>query len=599
MSDNIDSLKMNQSSNLEKRSNKSEYAIEMLGIHKEFLGGRIIAIDNIDFRVKTGTIHALIGENGSGKSTLMNTIFGIYSLDQGSMRLFGEKQVVKDSRHANELGIGMVHQHFKLVDRFTVLENIIMGQEPVNNKVIIDMNEARRKYKEVTERFNLIVDPDLKVSDLPVDLKQKVEIIKVLWNPKKVLIFDEPTASLGNDEIKAFLNTLKQLRSEGITIIFTSHKLDEIKYVADEATVLTNGSSVLRKKINADTSTDDIIKYMIGEKVVLDFKEDKKHQVIEKDNIVLETKDLSLKNSDGAVKLDNVSIKLRKGEIFGIAGIADNGQTELVNSIAGLLQDEYKTYIEKEYTEKSDDNSLITKLDLYMKNKSEYLYEKLNIKKNDKKSFNRGKVFINGEDYTSRNIAKRNDVLSFVPGDRLKWGVSSQLSLMDNATFKDINSKKFSKWYVSKLDDGVETSGYNMIINKDNSSRYTENILSKYDVRGWSETNDDFMVLSGGNQQKFIVGRELTRPHEIMLASYPTRGLDIKAIYNLYKLIIQDVVENQRTTLLFSHEIDELVAVCDRIAVIDRGRIIEIIENDGPKKSVVDKISNHIMGVTP
>lgn len=486
---------------------EEKYVMEMEHISKSFPG--IKANDDITFRLRKGEIHALLGENGAGKSTLMSILFGLYQPDEGVIKVHGKEVNIKNPNVANELGIGMVHQHFKLVDAFTVLENIILGAEPVKYKFLLKKTTAKDKINKICDRYDLHVDLNAKIEDITVSMQQKTEILKMLYRENDILIFDEPTAVLSPQEIKELLLIMKNLAKEGKSIIFISHKLDEIMDIADCCSVLRKGKLVGELEIK-NTSKEELSRLMVGRDVKLVLDKNK----VEVGEPVLKVRDLVMadKIHRGVDIVKGVSFDVRKGEIVCIAGIDGNGQSDLVFGITGLE-----------------------------KAKS-------------------GKVILNGQDVTSYSIYKRNNLgLSHIPEDRQKHGLVLDYSLKYNTVIEDFGKKEFTK--------------ARFILNEKAIGNYADKLIEKYDIRSSEGKETAVRSMSGGNQQKVIVAREIERDPDLLIAVQPTRGLDVGAIENIHRQIIQQRDSN-KAVLLVSFELDEVFGLADRILVMFNGKIV-------------------------
>lgn len=486
---------------------EENYVMEMEHISKSFPG--IKANDDITFRLKKGEIHALLGENGAGKSTLMSVLFGLYQPDEGTIKVNGEVVDIKNPNVANDLGIGMVHQHFKLVDVFTVLENIILGSEPVKYHFLLKKNQAREKIQSLCDKYGLHVDLDAKIEDITVSMQQKTEILKMLYRDNDILIFDEPTAVLSPQEIDELLIIMKNLAKEGKAIVFISHKLDEIMNVADRCSVLRKGKLVGEMDIK-NTTKEELSRLMVGRdvKLILDKADIKVGEpVLKVRNLVMEDK-----IHKGVDIVKGISFDVRRGEIVCIAGIDGNGQSDLIFGITGL--------------------------------------EKI-------KS---GKVILNGENVTDSSIIYRNNLgISHIPEDRQKHGLVLDYSLKYNSIIEEFRKKEFTK--------------ARFILNEKAIGDYADKLIEKYDIR--SSEGKDTMVrsMSGGNQQKVIVAREIERNPDLLIAVQPTRGLDIGAIENIHRHIIEQR-DNNKAVLLVSFELDEVFGLADRILVMFNGKIV-------------------------
>ncbi|MDF2541175.1 MAG: transporter related [Herbinix sp.] len=483
-----------------------DYIIEMLGITKEFPG--IIANDDVTLQVKKGEIHALLGENGAGKSTLMSVLFGLYQPEKGIIKIKGQQANIKSPLDANAYGIGMVHQHFKLVHNFTVLQNIILGVETVKNG-FLKMDEARKKVIELSDRYNLKVDPDAFISDISVGMQQRVEILKMLYRNNEILILDEPTAVLTPQEIDDLMNVMRGLVKEGKSIVFITHKLNEIKAVADRCTVLRRGKLIGVVDV-APTDVETMSEMMVGRKVNLSIE---KAEAKPKDT-VLHVKNLIVKSKrQGNQKnvIDNVSFEVRRGEIVCIAGIDGNGQSELVQAITGLLQLES------------------------------------------------GSVHMNGEDITKRSIRYRNlHGLSHIPEDRHRYGLVLDYSLSENLILQEYSTKTFQK------------AGF---LKKNEVNTYADKLIKEYDIRSSQGALTRTRSMSGGNQQKAIIAREVSRTPDVLIAVQPTRGLDVGAIEMIHKQLVKER-DKGNAVLLVSLELEEVMNLSDRILVIYEGEIV-------------------------
>ena len=503
----------------------SEYIIEMLHIRKEFPG--IVANDDITLQLKKGEIHALLGENGAGKSTLMSVLFGLYQPEQGEIRKNGEVVKINDPNDANALGIGMVHQHFKLVEVFTVLDNIILGAETTNKFGVLQKKEARKKVLELSQKYKLNVDVDAKIEDITVGMQQRTEILKMLYRNNDILIFDEPTAVLTPQEIDELMKIMKGLAAEGKSILFITHKLNEIMAVADRCSILRKGKYIGTVDIK-DTNKDELSRMMVGRDVKFSVdKEDAKPKetILQVEDLVIKSK-LSKKNV-----VNNVSFDVKAGEIVCIAGIDGNGQTDLVYGITGLEKLEH------------------------------------------------GHIKFLGEDITHKNIKYRNTHgFSHIPEDRHKHGLVLDYSLANNIVLQRYFEPEFS----SKI--GVLDT---LSINK-----YTNKLIDEYDIRSGEGAPTIARSMSGGNQQKAIVAREIDRDHKLLIAVQPTRGLDVGAIEFIHKRIVQ-ARDDGSAVLLVSLELDEVMNLSDRILVMYEG---EIVAEINPKETTVQELGLYMSG---
>ncbi|WP_090742716.1 ABC transporter ATP-binding protein [Mesobacillus persicus] len=487
----------------------------MLNIRKEFSG--FVANDNITLQLKKGEIHALLGENGAGKSTLMNVLFGLYQPEAGEIKVKGESVNITDPNVANDLGIGMVHQHFMLVDTFTVTENIILGKETSKGGVI-DIKTAEEEVRKISERYGLAVDPQAKISDISVGMQQRVEILKTLYRGAEILIFDEPTAVLTPQEIKELIQILKTLINEGKSIILITHKLKEIMEVCDRVTVIRKGKGIGTVNVS-ETNPTDLASLMVGREVT--FKTEKTEAKPTSD--VLLINDLVVKDSRGVEAVRGLNLNVRAGEIVGIAGVDGNGQSELIEAITGLR--------------KADKGS---------------------IKLNNKEILN----------LPPRKITESG--LAHIPQDRHKHGLVLNYSVGENMVLQTYYQKPFSR-------SGI--MNFKQIFDKARS------LISEFDVRTPSEFTPA-RALSGGNQQKAIIGREVDRNPDILIAAQPTRGLDVGAIEFIHQRLI-DQRDNGKAVLLISFELEEIMNVSDRIAVIYEGEIVAVVD---PKETTEQEL---------
>ena len=500
------------------------YAIEMLNITKRFPG--IVANDNITLQLKKGEIHALLGENGAGKSTLMSVLFGLYRPEEGVIKKDGRVVEVKDPNDANALGIGMVHQHFKLVECFTVLDNIIMGVEPCKHG-FLQKAEAREKVLALSEKYGLRVDPDALVEDITVGMQQRTEILKMLYRENEILIFDEPTAVLTPQEIEELMQIMRNLAAEGKSILFISHKLNEIMAVADRCSVLRKGKYIGTVEIK-DTTREELSRMMVGRDVeFVVHKEPAKpgKTILEVEGITVASKT----HSKDAVK--NVSFTVRAGEIVCIAGIDGNGQTELVYGLTGL------------------------------------------------EPLKSGKITLEGQDITHAPIRKRNTMgMSHIPEDRHKHGLVLDYTLEDNMVLQ----RYFEPEFVSK-------AGF---LKRKAIRDYAGRLIEQYDVRSGQGPVTVARSMSGGNQQKAIVAREIDKDPELLIAVQPTRGLDVGAIEYIHKQIVAQR-DAGKGVLLVSLELDEVMALSDRILVMYEGEIVGELD---PKTTTVEELGLYMAG---
>ncbi|HWJ78118.1 MAG TPA: ABC transporter ATP-binding protein [Niallia sp.] len=492
-----------------------EYVIEMLNIRKEFPG--IVANNNITLQVKKGEIHALLGENGAGKSTLMNVLFGLYQPEKGEIRAHGKPVNISNPNVANDLGIGMVHQHFMLIDTFTVTENIILGKETVN-KGKIDLKRAEKEVKEISERYGLAVDPKAKVANISVGMQQRVEILKTLYRGAEILIFDEPTAVLTPQEITELISIFRTLIKEGKSIILITHKLKEIMEVCDRVTVIRKGEGIGTYNVS-ETNPNELANLMVGREVT--FKTDKKEATPKE--TVLKITDLTVKDSRGIEVVNSLNLDVRAGEIVGIAGVDGNGQSELIEAITGLI----KT--------------------------------------------NNGSITLNGKELsvlTPRKITESG--IGHIPQDRHKHGLVLDFSIGQNMALQSYYKPPFSK---------------NGFLNQKVIDKKASELIEEFDVRTPS-MHTPARALSGGNQQKAIIGREVDRNPDLLIAAQPTRGLDVGAIEFIHKRLIEQR-DKGKAVLLISFELEEILNVSDRIAVIFDGKIIAIVN---PKETTEQEL---------
>ncbi len=501
-----------------------QYAVEMLNITKMFPG--IIANDNITLRLKTGEIHALLGENGAGKSTLMSVLFGLYSPEQGEIIRNGVNVKIKDPNDANNYGIGMVHQHFKLVECFSVLDNIILGVEP-EKAGFLEKAEARKKVMALSKKYGLAIDPDALVEDITVGMQQRTEILKMLYRENEIMIFDEPTAVLTPQEIKELMTIMRNLASEGKSILFISHKLNEIMEVADRCTVLRKGKLVGTVDIS-NTTKEELSRMMVGRDVEFSVAKDR----FETLGTVLEVEGLTMASKFHKKDVvSNVSFSVKAGEIVCIAGIDGNGQAELVYGITGLE-----------------------------KPKS-------------------GKVRMLGHDITHSSIRERNKLgMSHIPEDRHKHGLVLDYSLEDNMVLQ--------RYYEPEFTNAI---GF---LKRKNIRKYANRLIGEYDVRSGQGPTTVARSMSGGNQQKAIIAREIDRNPELLIAVQPTRGLDVGAIENIHKQLVAQRDEG-KAVLLVSLELDEVMSVSDRILVMYEG---EIVGELNPSETTVEELGLYMSG---
>ncbi|NMD69538.1 ABC transporter ATP-binding protein [Bacillus sp. DNRA2] len=483
-----------------------DYVVEMLNIRKEFPG--IVANDNITLTLRKGEIHALLGENGAGKSTLMGVLFGMYQPEKGQVKIRGEEVRIANPNVANRLGIGMVHQHFKLVDNFTVTENIILGSEPLKG-MVLDIDSAAKKIAELSKHYGLNVDPHAKIEDISVGMQQRVEIMKMLYREAEVLIFDEPTAVLTPSEIEELMKIMRNLIKEGKSIIIITHKLKEIKAVADRCTVIRRGKSIGTVNV-AEASEASLAEMMVGRHV--SFKVDKKEST--PGEVVLKIDSVSAKNNRKVMGLKSFSLEVRAGEIVGIAGVEGNGQSELVEAITGLRKVES------------------------------------------------GQIYLLNEEITNIPIHQRIEKgIGHIPEDRQKRGLVLDYTLESNMVLEVYNKQPFAK---------------NGLLNFNAIRTYAKKILENFDVRSGEGAASIARTLSGGNQQKAIIGREVELNPKLLIAVQPTRGLDVGSIEYIHKRLIEHR-DKGNAVLLVSLELDEVLQLSDRIAIVNNGELIGVV----------------------
>ncbi|PKM84882.1 MAG: heme ABC transporter ATP-binding protein [Firmicutes bacterium HGW-Firmicutes-11] len=500
-----------------------DYIIEMLNITKEFPG--IIANDDITLQLKRGEIHALLGENGAGKSTLMSVLFGLYQPEKGTIKKEGKTVRINNPNDANTLGIGMVHQHFKLVHNFTVLQNIILGVETTKHG-FLKMEEARERVMELSERYGLFIDPDAEIQDITVGMQQRVEILKMLYRDNEILIFDEPTAVLTPQEIEELMKIMRELSEEGKSILFITHKLNEIKAVADRCTVLRKGKLIGTIDVEA-TSKEEMSEMMVGRRVEFAVEKGEAHL----GEPAFEVRELTVGDKHHAKKkVKDVSFTVKKGEIVCIAGIDGNGQSELVYAITGLMP------IEK------------------------------------------GQILLDGKDITHATVRKRNrDGMSHIPEDRHKHGLVLDFNLAENLVLKNYFCPDFQHRGFLKFDKIYE---------------YADCLIDRFDIRSGEGLTTPARSMSGGNQQKAIVAREIDQDPDILIAVQPTRGLDVGAIEYIHKKLVAQR-DAGKAVLLISLELEEVMNVSDRILVIYEGEIVGDLD---PKTTTFQELGLYMSG---
>lgn len=507
---------------------ESQPVVELRHITKYFPG--IIACNDVSFSVNKGEIFALLGENGAGKSTLMSILFGLYEPDKGDIYIRGKKSIISSPNHAARLNIGMVHQHFKLVENQTVCENIILGKEPVTGRFglfsHLDIKKAGKEITELSARYGLEVDPDKRIDEVPVSTRQKVEILKMLYRNAEILIFDEPTAVLTPQEIDALLSIIRNLRNGGKTIILISHKLEEIKQVADRCVILRKGCLTGIMDVRS-TSTREMASKMVGREVLFTVKKNEHDFGRE----VLKVENLSVRRDDGVQAVRNVSFSVREGEIFAVAGVAGNGQGEIAEAIAGLIP------------------------------------------------CSGGTVTLDGRSVNGLSIRERIEAgISFIPEDRQDMGLLLDNSLAENLSLKTYYKAPFSR---------------RGILNKPLFISEAEKLIDKYDIRSAEGCATTVRTMSGGNQQKAVIAREIELDSRLLVFVQPTRGLDIGAIETIHSEIIAQR-DKGKAVLLISLELDEIMALADSIGVIYNGEFRHV----SPAADLTtEKVGEYMMGV--
>ena len=487
--------------------NAAPVAVEMKDIVKTF--GSFRANDGVNLTVHKGEIHAILGENGAGKSTLMNILYGLYQPTSGTIAINGKQVKIDGPNKAIELGIGMVHQHFMLVQPFTVTENIILGMEPTKSLGRVNMKQARAKVQEISEKYGLNVNPDAKIEDISVGMQQRAEILKVLYRGADILILDEPTSSLTPQEIEELIHIMHNLTKEGKTIIIITHKLKEIKESADYCTIIRQGKYIDTVKV-ADVTEHDLASMMVGRNV--EFVVDKKEH--EFGEVALEVQGLYAKDYRDIDIVRGLNLQVRRGEIVGIAGIDGNGQTELVEVLTGL------------------------------------------------RKATKGKITMNGKDAYNKTPRELFDMgISSIPADRQKHGLVLEYSVEENLLLQNIDNAPYSK---------------NGAINFKAMHEHATELVQKFDVRPENCEGNPAGSLSGGNQQKVIIAREVTNDKDLLIAVNPTRGLDVGAIEYVHRYIV-DQRNKGKAVLLVSFELDEVMSLSDRIDVIFEGKIVDSI----------------------
>ena len=485
-------------------------AVHLKNITKRFPG--VVANDSIDLRVESGSVHALLGENGAGKTTLMNVLYGLYEADGGEIHVDGQHRDFSSPRDAIDAGIGMIHQHFMLVDTMTVAENIVLGQEPRKwGGLAVDHDAARRQVEELSDRFGFAVDPRGRIEEVGVGVRQRVEILKTLYRGADILILDEPTAVLTPQEVKELFDVFEELTANGKTIIFITHKLGEAMEAADEITVLRDGEAI--DTVDADTtSRAELARWMVGREVVLDVEAEEGNPA----ETVLSVDDLHVTDGDGVDRLAGVDFDVREGEIFGVAGVDGNGQAQLVEAVTGL-------------GDVAD-----------------------------------GAIQFRGDDVTNTSRHERIESgMAYIPEDRQTRGLVMDFDLVENGLLGSQHSAAF-------------TAGGR--IDWEAVREHTEDIVEIYDIRP-PNTDTDARSLSGGNQQKFVVGREFERDPEIVVAAHPTRGVDIGSTEFIHERLLE-LRDEGKAVLLVSSKLDEVQQLSDRLAVISGGEFTAVVDPD-------------------
>lgn len=599
--------------NYVKNDASEDFVIEMRHITKEFPG--IIANDDITLQLKRGEIHALLGENGAGKSTLMSVLFGLYQPEKGEILKNGQVVKISNPNDATALGIGMVHQHFKLVEVFSVLDNIILGAEP-NKAGFLTKKEAREKVVALSEKYGLMVDPDAIIEDITVGMQQRVEILKMLYRDNEILIFDEPTAVLTPQEIDELMKIMKNLAAEGKSILFITHKLNEIMAVADRCSVLRKGKYIGTVEIK-DTTKEELSEMMVGRQVK--FEVDKDEAV--PGDVVLDVEKLCVESKiHKKLAVKDVSFQVHAGEIVCIAGIDGNGQTELVYGITGLeklapnVEEDVEEHIEKPVWQKLKEVEKQERAKLFFTqcgeqlkfffvelgkkiwkklkkfgetvaakavalwNELVLLFNKNKAQDLDPNADVKGRITLCGQDITKAQIRKRSKTgMSHIPEDRHKYGLVLDYTLEQNMVLQRYWQKEFEK------------VGF---IKKKAVRKYSDKLIDQYDVRSGQGSVTMVRSMSGGNQQKAIVARELDREHKLLIAVQPTRGLDVGAIEYIHSQIVKDR-DAGAGVLLVSLELDEVMNLSDRILVMYEGEIVGELD---PKKTTVQELGLYMAG---
>ena len=506
----------------------SEYVVEMKHITKRFPG--IVANDDVSVGIRKGEVFALLGENGAGKSTLMSMLFGMYEPDQGEILIDGKPVKFRSSTDAAACGIGMVHQHFKLVEPFTIAENIVLGTEPTERKLGIlpwvNIRQANKQISELSRSYGLEVNPTDRIADVPVSVQQRVEILKMLYRGAEIMIFDEPTAVLTPQEIDFLLQIIDNLRKSGKTIILITHKITEIKRIADRCAILRQGRLIGVREV-AGASSQELADLMVGRQVQFTLEK----AAPQFRDPVLEVRHLTVKNEHRYEVVKDVSFTVRGGEIFAIAGVSGNGQGEIADAIAGLAR------------------------------------------------IAGGQVILDGKDLTGAGIRERAMAgISYIPEDRQATGTIPDMTLENNLVLREYYKPPFSK---------------RGILHEDAFRSYAEKLIGSYDIRCARGPDTVVRSMSGGNQQKAIIGREIEERSKLIIFMQPTRGLDIGAIENIHRQILQER-ERGAAILLISLELDEIMALADTIGILYRGEMMKI---DAAGNMTIQEVGRHMMGV--
>ncbi|MDR3284640.1 MAG: ABC transporter ATP-binding protein [Treponema sp.] len=482
-------------------------AIEMRGITKRFPG--VAANDQVDLAVRENEILALLGENGAGKSTLMSILFGSYDPDEGTIKIRGRETRIRDPNDAASLGIGMIHQHFKLIHNYTVAENIVLGMEPVNRLGLLDLAAAEKRVAALSEQYGLRVNPKDKIEDITVGMQQRVEILKTLYRSADIIIFDEPTAVLTPQEIDELMEIIRQLKAKGKTIILITHKLKEIKAVAERCTVLRRGKVAGTVNV-ADVTENELVEMMVGRAVKLEIDKGP----AKPGEVTLSLRNISVKNSRGLLAVRNLSLDVRAGEIMGIAGVDGNGQSELISAITGMAPLES------------------------------------------------GSIWMDGADISRQSIRKRIEAgMGYVPEDRQKHGLISPFTVGENLALKNYYTPRY-------IDRGF-------VLNNEAINHDAGQLILNFDIRAGKGALTLAGSMSGGNQQKAIIAREIELSPRLLIIAQPTRGLDVGAIEYIRSRIVSER-DKGRAVLLVSFDLDEIMTLCDRIATISRGAIVAV-----------------------